>query len=86
MSLAEWPENDYRIFVGDLCNDVNDSTLAKVFVKYSSFAKAKVIRDKRTQKSRGYGFVSFLDPFDAGEAIKEMNGTKRTTLDQANLT
>lgn len=74
MSLAEWPDNDFRIFVGDLGNEVNDNTLAKVFVKYTSFAKAKVIRDKRTQKTKGYGFVSFLDPFDAVTALKEMQG------------
>lgn len=73
-SLAEWPDADHRIFVGDLGNEVNDNTLAKVFVKYTSFAKAKVIRDKRTQKTKGYGFVSFLDPFDAVTALKEMQG------------
>ena len=33
VSLAEWPDNDYRLFVGDLGNDVNDSTLAKIFIK-----------------------------------------------------
>jgi len=73
-SLSEWPDQDHRIFVGDLGNEVNDNTLAKVFVKYTSFAKAKVIRDKRTQKTKGYGFVSFLDPFDAVTALKEMQG------------
>jgi len=73
-SLADWPDGDNRIFCGDLGNEVNDNTLAKVFVKYSSFAKAKVIRDKRTQKTKGYGFVSFLDPFDAAQALKEMQG------------
>lgn len=73
-TLAEWPENDHRLFCGDLGNEVNDNTLAKVFVKYASFAKAKVVRDNRTQKTKGYGFVSFLDPFDAAQALKEMQG------------
>jgi len=73
-SLADWPDNDNRIFCGDLGNEVNDNTLAKVFVKYSSFSKAKVVRDKRTQKTKGYGFVSFLDPFDCAQALKEMQG------------
>ena len=41
-TLAEWPENDYRIFVGDLGNEVNDDILAKAFSKYTSFQKAKV--------------------------------------------
>ncbi len=42
--------------------------------KYTSFAKAKVLREKQTGKSRGYGFVSFLDPFEGLKAMREMNG------------
>lgn len=42
LTLEEWPENDYRIFVGDLGNDCNDDVLGKAFQKYPSFAKAKV--------------------------------------------
>jgi hypothetical protein len=41
-TLAEWPENDFRIFVGDLGNEVNDEALSKAFSRYPSFAKAKV--------------------------------------------
>lgn len=41
-SLNEWPDNDFRIFVGDMGNEVTDDLLAKSFSKYSSFAKAKV--------------------------------------------
>lgn len=40
-------------------NEVSDELLAKAFRKYSSFQKAKVVRDGRTNKSKGYGFVSF---------------------------
>lgn len=43
-SLQEWPENDYRIFVGDLAKEVNTEHLAKMFQQYKSFAKAKVSR------------------------------------------
>ena len=63
-SLDEWPEDDFRIFVGDLGNEVTDGILAATFDRYKSFAKAKVIRDTHNRKSRGYGFVSFIDPFD----------------------
>mmetsp|Transcript_5057 Transcript_5057/g.10041 ORF Transcript_5057/g.10041 Transcript_5057/m.10041 type:complete len:132 (+) Transcript_5057:453-848(+) len=73
-TLAEWPENDFRLFCGDLGNEVNDTVLAKAFAKYSSFAKAKVVRNKRTQKSKGFGFVSFLDPFDCAAALREVQG------------
>ncbi len=41
-SLQEWPENDYRIFVGDLAKEVTTENLAKMFQQYKSYAKAKV--------------------------------------------
>lgn len=66
--------DDFRIFCGDLGNEVSDSTLIKAFSRYPSFQKAKVIVDKRTGKSRGYGFVSFSDPNDFTRAMREMNG------------
>ena len=73
-SLNEWPENDYRIFVGDLGNEVNDQVLANAFIKYQSFAKAKVIRNKITGKTKGYGFVSVTDVNDYIKIMREMNG------------
>lgn len=54
-------QDDYRLFVGDLGNEVTDDNLAGAFRKYASFAKARIIREKWNKKSKGYGFVSFLD-------------------------
>ncbi|KAL3370283.1 hypothetical protein AABB24_007352 [Solanum stoloniferum] len=73
-TLAEWPENDYRLFCGDLGNEVNDDVLSKAFSRFPTFNMAKVVRDKRTGKTRGYGFVSFSNPLDLAAALKEMNG------------
>lgn len=73
-SLADWPDDDFRIFCGDLGNDVTDELLTRTFNKFPSFQRAKVIRDKRTNKSKGYGFVSFKEPADFTKAMKEMNG------------
>ncbi|KAG8230969.1 hypothetical protein J437_LFUL003927 [Ladona fulva] len=73
-SLTEWDDDDYRIFCGDLGNDVTDEVLTRAFSKYQSFLKAKVVRDKRTNKTKGFGFVSFKDPQDFIKAMKEMNG------------
>lgn len=73
-SLADWDEDDFRIFCGDLGNDVTDELLTRTFNKYPSFQKARVIRDKRTNKSKGFGFISFKDPADFIKAMKEMNG------------
>ncbi|XP_022149948.1 RNA-binding protein 42 [Momordica charantia] len=73
-TLAEWPENDYRLFCGDLGNEVNDDVLSKSFSRFPSFNMARVVRDKRTGKTKGYGFVSFSNPTDLAAALKEMNG------------
>jgi len=66
--------DDFRIFCGDLGNDVTDEVLARVFGKFPSFQRAKVVRDKRSNKTKGFGFVSFKDPQDFTRAMKELNG------------
>lgn len=73
-TLLEWNPAHKRLFVGDLGNDVNDAVLARAFQKWPSFSKAKVVRRKHDEKSRGYGFVSFADPEDYLKAWKEMEG------------
>ena len=73
-TLDEWPENDQRVFCGNLGNEVSDEVLANAFRKYPTFQKAKVIRDKRTGKSRGFGFISFRTIDDYVRAMKEMDG------------
>ncbi|KAJ1656218.1 hypothetical protein IWQ61_004176 [Dispira simplex] len=73
-TLAEWDPNDFRLFAGDLGNEVTDDLLTRTFSTYPSFVKAKVIRDKKTGKSRGYGFISFKDPADFSRAWRDWNG------------
>lgn len=55
-------------------NEVNDEVLTNAFKKYESFSKAKVIRDKKTMKSKGFGFVSILKVDDYIKAMREMQG------------
>merc|ERR1719213_1075943 len=74
-SLTEWPENDHRIFVGNLSKDVTDDILARHFAHFPSFAKARVIKDKYTKGPKGYGFVSFLEVTDLLRSLVEMEGT-----------
>merc|ERR1712072_944145 len=59
-TLLEWDPTQFRIMVGNLAGEVTDDSLAKAFANYG-VSKARVVRDKRTTKSRGYGFVSFTD-------------------------
>ncbi|KAK8151447.1 hypothetical protein IWX90DRAFT_64838 [Phyllosticta citrichinensis] len=73
-SLLEWDPAHFRIFVGNLAGEVTDESLHKAFSRYTSIQKARVVRDKRTTKSKGYGFVSFSNGDDYFQAAKEMQG------------
>lgn len=72
-TLLEWNSSWFRLFVGDLSNDVSDDVLANAFSQYTSFQKARVIRDRLSGKAK-YGFVAFSDPEDFLKAWKEMDG------------
>jgi len=73
-SLLEWDPSHLRLFVGNLAGETTDDSLLKAFSRWESVQKARVIRDKRTSKSKGYGFVSFSNADDFFAAAKEMNG------------
>jgi RNA recognition motif. (a.k.a. RRM, RBD, or RNP domain) len=73
-SLEEWPEDDFRIFVGDLAPDATEEELKDAFSKYASYNMSRVVVDKRTGEGRGYGFVSFAKGEDMVAALREMNG------------
>ena len=73
-TLLEWDPTHPRLFVGNLAGEVTDDSLMKAFAKYASVQRTRVVRDKRTTKSKGYGFVSFSDTDDFFNAAKEMQG------------
>lgn len=41
-TLADWPQNDFRLFCGDLGNEVNDDVLSKAFSRFPSFNMARI--------------------------------------------
>jgi hypothetical protein len=73
-SLLEWDPAHFRLFVGNLAGEVTDDSLHKAFARWPSVQKARVIRDKRTTKSKGYGFVSFSDGDEFFQAARDMQG------------
>ncbi|KAL8801643.1 MAG: hypothetical protein Q9200_006881, partial [Gallowayella weberi] len=73
-SLLEWDPAHFRLFVGNLAGEVTDESLLKAFAKFPSVQKARVVRDKRTTKSKGYGFVSFADGDEYFRAARDMQG------------
>ncbi|CAO1940080.1 unnamed protein product [Urochloa humidicola] len=74
------PASEYAIFVGDLAYDVTDYMLHHLFkTRYPSVKSAKVIFDKLTGRSKGYGFVRFGDANEHIQAMTEMNGAYCST-------
>ena len=65
-----------RLFVGGLSWDTNDQGLQAAFAKHGEVTDAKVITDRDTDRSRGFGFVTFVNADDADRAIDAMNGTE----------
>lgn len=72
-TLQEWDPKHFRLFVGNLGSDANDTILLKAFGAYPSVSKVKVPQDKNGA-NKGYGFVAFSDPNDYLKAFKELNG------------
>ncbi len=63
-----------KLFVGSLSWDTDDSGLRAAFEQFGEVTEAKVITERDTGRSRGFGFVTFSDPAAADEAIENMNG------------
>mmetsp|Transcript_20360 Transcript_20360/g.38080 ORF Transcript_20360/g.38080 Transcript_20360/m.38080 type:complete len:161 (+) Transcript_20360:3402-3884(+) len=73
-TLEDWPENDYRMYVSNLGLEVSDEGLTRAFRRFPSVSKVRVVKDVKTGKSKGYGFVSFSIAEDYLRAFREMNG------------
>lgn len=65
-----------KIYVGNLGYSVADNTLADKFSEYGTVTSAKVIMDRDTNRSKGFGFVEMSSASEAKEAITSLNGTE----------
>jgi RNA recognition motif-containing protein len=63
-----------KLFVGGLAWATDDQSLAAAFEQFGSVSEAKVISDRDTGRSRGFGFVTFADASSASDAIAAMDG------------
>jgi RNA recognition motif-containing protein len=65
-----------NIYVGNLNYNLSEDELAKVFSTYGEVTSVKIIRDKYTDQSKGFGFIEMTNDADAQKAIDELNGTE----------
>jgi RNA recognition motif-containing protein len=64
-----------NIYVANLSFDLQDGDLKGYFTPYGEVTSAKIIMDKMTERSRGFGFVEMTDDAAAMKAITELNGS-----------
>jgi len=65
-----------NIYVSSLSFSVTDAELKQLFNTYGEVTSAKVIIDKLTNRSKGFGFVEIADDSAGERAIKELNGSQ----------
>jgi RNA recognition motif-containing protein len=64
-----------NIYVGNLSYEVNENDLTEVFKEYGTVSSTRVITDKYTGRSKGFGFVTMENTDEANHAIEELNGS-----------
>lgn len=65
-----------KLFVGSLPWSVDDNTLQSVFESHGEVVSAKVVKDRETGRSRGFGFVEMNDSTAAKNAIEALNNSE----------
>ncbi len=72
-----------KLYVGGLSFSTTEERLRDEFAKFGAVESATVIRDRYSDRSRGFGFVEMVNDSEAEEAIKGLNAT---TLDGRQVT
>lgn len=76
-----------NLYVGNLDYDTTEDELRQAFAEYGQIESVKIIKDRDTFKSRGFGFVEIPNKGDAERAIEELHGSvlgsKEITVNEA---
>jgi RNA-binding proteins (RRM domain) len=65
-----------NIFVGSLLFDMDEDELRQIFEEYGEVTSVKIITDKFSGRSKGFGFVEMPNAEEAKKAIEELNGAE----------
>ena len=64
-----------NIYVGNLSYGIKDADLVRLFETFGTVTSAKVIKDRDTGRSKGFGFVEFENDDEAKAALEQLTGT-----------
>ena len=62
-----------KLFVGNIDWGTTDEDLQELFTKYGEIEECVIIKDKFSNRSKGFGFVTFVNDDDADKAVAELN-------------
>ena len=65
-----------NIFVSNISFKVREQSLSELFSQYGEVTSVRIIKDKETKRSRGFGFVEMANEDDGQKAIDALNGTE----------
>lgn len=65
-----------NIYITGLNYSINDADLNDLFAEYGEITSARVIMDRETGRSRGFGFVEMVNDADGEKAIEALNGAE----------
>ena len=65
-----------KLFVGNIDWNSSEDDLQSMFSPYGEIEEVVIIKDKYTNRSKGFGFITFSDESDADKAVAELNGYK----------
>lgn len=63
-----------NLFVGNFSWNLNEEDMREVFAPYGEIESVRLITDKFSGRSKGFGFVKFVNEEDAEKALEELNG------------
>jgi RNA recognition motif-containing protein len=66
-----------KIYVGNLSFSLDDQSLAEIFTSFGTVESARIVTDRDSGRSKGFGFVEMSTDSEAASAIEKLNGTEQ---------
>ena len=71
--MTDWTVDNTNLFVGNFSWNLGEEDMRELFASYGELEEVKLIMDRMTGRSKGFGFVKFVNEEDAAKALEELN-------------
>lgn len=66
-----------KLYIGNLSFNMDEQSLTNLFAQHGTVESARIVTDRETGRSRGFGFVEMQSDAEAATAIEKLNGTQQ---------